>query len=280
MATATRRHTSQRLTLVILLLASITVVTLDYRGSAQKGITSVRDGAMDVVSPVQRGLSAALRPVGNFFSGAVNYGSAVDDNARLRHQLGSIRRMALENAEAEHQLELVLSEQHLSFVQNIPVELATVISGSSSNFELTFEIDRGRSSGVGVGMPVVSGAGLVGQIVSAAAGSSVVRVLTDPRSAVGVRFGPKGYIAVANGEGAGDGLQLSYVTSSMSPHVGQRVYTSGLVGADSYPAGIPVGSISSVGSAAGSLTRNVTVQPFASLSNIQYVDVMQWLPPA
>ncbi len=278
--TRARRNTSQRLTLVILLLASVTVVTLDYRGSASRDITSIRNAAMDVVSPIQRGLAAALRPVGNFFSGAVNYGSAADENARLRAQLGAVRRLALENSEAAHQLEQVLSEQHLTFVQNIPHELATVMSGSSSNFELTFEINRGTASGVSVGMPVVSGAGLVGSVVSAASGSSVVRLVTDPRSAVGVRFGSQGSIAVADGEGAGDPLDLADVTATMAPKVGERVYTSGLTGADSYPGGIPVGFVSYLGPEAGSLTRSVSVTPWADMSNLQYVTVMQWLPPA
>lgn len=278
MATA-RRHTSQRLTLVILLLASITVITLDYRGAASRDIESLRNAARDVISPVQRGLSAALRPIGDFFSGAVNYGAAVSDNARLRMEIGSLQRQVLENSRAERQLQQVLSEEHLPFVQNIPTRLAAVISGSTSNFELTFEIDLGTSSGVGVGMPVVSGAGLLGSVVSAGRVTSVVRLLTDPSSAVAVSLGSSSSVAVAYGQGSGDPLRLE-VTAGQSPRVGETVFTSGLTGASTYPAGIPVGRISSVGTAAGSLTRTILVQPFASFSGAQYVTVMQWLPPA
>jgi len=265
---------------VILLLASITVITLDYRGTASHDIGSLRNVARDVLSPIQRGLSAALRPVGDFFSGAVNYGAAVSDNARLRAELGALQRQALENSQAERQLEQVLSEEHLPFVQNIPTRLAEVLSGSSSNFELTFEINLGTSDGVGVGMPVVSGPGLVGSVVSAGRLTSVVRLLTDPGSAVAVRFGKSDAIAIAYGQGSGDPLRLDGVTAGQSPHVGQWVFTSGLTGASTYPAGIPVGWISSVGPAGGSLTRTVLVQPFASFSNTEYVTVMQWLPPA
>ncbi len=276
----TRRNTSQRLTLVILLLASVTVITLDYRGTASHDIGSIRNAARDMISPVQRALSATLHPIGDFFSGAVNYGSAVSENARLQEEIGALRRQVLENAQAEHQLQQVLAEEHLPFVQNIPTELAEVLSGSSSNFELTFEINRGTSNGVGVGMPVVAGAGLVGTVISAGHVTSMVRLLTDPASAVGVRLGTGNSVAVAVGQGSGDPLRLEYVTASMSPRIGQRVYTSGLMGADSYPSGIPVGYISSVGPAGGSLTRTVLVQPFASFTNTQYVAVMQWLPPA
>lgn len=279
MATA-RRHTSQRLTLVILLLASVTAITLDYRGAASRDIGSVRNAAMDVISPVQRAIAAALHPIGNFFSGAVNYGAAVSQNVRLQNEIGTLRRQVLENAQAEHQLQQVLAEEHLPFVQNIPTELAGVISGSSSNFELTFEINRGTSNGVGVGMPVVSGAGLVGTVISAGSSTSVVRLITDPSSAVGVRFGTGNSVAVAVGQGSGDPLRLDFVTAAMAPRVGETVYTSGLTGSDAYPEGIPVGTISSVSKADGSLTRTVLVQPAATLGDAQYVAVMQWLPPA
>jgi rod shape-determining protein MreC len=276
----TRRNTSQRLTLIILLLASITAITLDYRGSASRDIGSLRNAALDVISPIQRVVSAALRPVGNFFSGAVNYGSAVAENARLQNEIGALRRQVLENAQAEHQLQQILSEQHLSFVQNIPTELAEVISGASSNFELTFEINRGTSSGVSVGMPVVSGAGLVGDVISAGTSTAVVQLVTDQRSSVGVTFGPSSSVAVAVGQGAGEPLSLTGVTASMSPKVGERVYTSGLATLNTFPGGIPVGYITSVSPPNGSLTRTVLVQPYASFSNLQYVSVMQWLPPA
>lgn len=279
MATA-RRNTSQRLTLVILLLASITVITLDYRGSASRDIGSLRNAARDLISPVQRGISAALRPIGNFFSGAVNYGSAVAENARLQNEIGALRRQVLENAQAEHQLQQILSLQHLPFVQNIATEDAEVISGPTSNFQLTLEIDRGTSNGVAVGMPVVSGAGLIGQVVSAGSTTSVVQLITDQRSNVGVSFGKNDSVAIAVGQGAGQLLSLTGVTASMTPKVGERVYTSGITGANNYPGGIPVGYITSVSPPNGSLTRTVLVKPYASFSDIQYVSVMQWLPPA
>jgi rod shape-determining protein MreC len=272
----TRRNTSQRLTLVILVLASVTAITLDYRGEASHAIGSVRNAARDVVSPIQRVLSDALHPVGNFFSGAVNYGSAIRENEQLRRQLGTLRRQALQNESAEHQLQELLSAQHLPYVQNLSEVLAEVVSGPSSNFEDTFEIDRGTSSGVGVGMPVVAGAGLVGTVVAAGSSTAVVQTITDPRSSFGVRFGAAGDVAVANGQGPGSALSLSDVTAGTAIRRGELVYSSGLAGA-ALPAGLPVGTVSSV-RGAGSLTKTVLVVPVASLSDLSYVTVLQWFP--
>jgi rod shape-determining protein MreC len=272
-----RRNTSQRLTLLILVVASITAITLDYRGPASHVLGSVRNGARDAIAPVQRVLSDVFHPIGNFFSGAINYGAVANENARLREEVGTLRRTALENATYEQQLAQLSSLERLPFLQNSHDVLASVISGPSSNFEQTLEIDRGTADGVGVGMPVVSGAGLVGTVVSAGASTSVVRLVTDPSSKVGVTF-KSGTIGVANGQGLGNPLSVDDVSSGAAlPRRGQVVYTSGLVPA-AYPAGIPVATVSSVKVPGGALSAQVSMQPLANLSDVLFVAVVQWLP--
>ena len=95
---ASRRNTSQRLTLVILLLASITVITVAYKGEARRAIGSVRDGAADVVAPLQRGVAAVLHPIGNLFAGMAGYGGALGENQRLQLEVGQLRRQLIEAA--------------------------------------------------------------------------------------------------------------------------------------------------------------------------------------
>ena len=273
-----RRNTSQRLTLVILLLASITVVTVAYKGEARHLTTSVRNGAADVVSPIQRGISAVLHPVGNFFAGMADYGGALGENQRLQLEVGQLRRQLIEARQAQAQLDQLQADQNLPFVDGIPEVLAQVISSPASNFQLTIEIDRGTSDGVGVGMPVVSGVGLVGSVISAGRGTAVVQLVNDPRSDVGVRFGPAN-VAVAQGQGEGDPLELEDVSETSATSDGTPVVTSGLDVA-AYPSGIPVGTVSSVRHPGGSLTTDVLVTPFVDVSALQYVAVLQWLSPA
>jgi rod shape-determining protein MreC len=274
----TRRNTSQRLTLVILLLASITVITVAYKGEARRATTSVRDGAADVVSPIQRAIAAVLHPVGNFFAGMTDYGGALAENQRLQLEVGQLRRQLIESQQAKAQLDQLQADEDLPFVDGIPEVLAEVISSPSSNFQLTIEIDRGTSNGVGVGMPVVSGIGLVGSIIAAGGHTAVVQLVTDPRSDVGVRFG-SGNVAVAQGQGEGDPLELEDVSETSATTTGAAVVTSGLDVA-AYPSGIPVGTVSSVRHPGGSLTTDVLVTPLVNASALQYVAVLQWLSPA
>ncbi len=275
---ASRRNTSQRLTLAILLLACITVITLFYKGEAHRAMTSVRNGVADVVSPVQRAIAAALHPVGNFFAGTVDYGGALGENQRLQLEVGQLRRQLLESEQAQAQLDQIRAEQNLPFADGIPEVLGEVISSPASNFDVTVEIDRGSANGVGVGMPVVSGAGLIGSVVSAGRSTSVVQLLTDPRSEVGVRFGCAAG-APAPAPGAGAPLQLQDVSETAATHRGATVVTSGLDVA-AYPAGIPVGTVSEVRHPGGSLTTDVLVRPLVDLPALQYVAVLQWLAPA
>lgn len=276
---ASRRNTSQRLTLVILVLASITVLTLNFRGPVGRDVGSVRNGVRDAVSPIQRVLSDVFRPIGDFFAGAVDYSSVESDDAHLRYQVGLLRRQALENENAQVQLQQLLEQERLPYLQNSPSVIADVIQGVTSNYELTIEIDRGTADGVGKGMPVVAGAGLVGTVIDAGRSTSVVRLITDPRSQIGVRFSD-GTIAIASGQGLGTPLSLAQVSASApTPKKGQLLVTSGLQGA-AFPSGIPVGTVSEVSAVHGRLTRPVLMKPVANLSGLQFVAVMQWLPAA
>jgi len=275
---ASRRNTSQRLTLAILLLASITVITVAYKGEAQRAIGSVRNAAADVVAPLQRGVAAVLHPIGNLFAGMAGYGGVLGENQRLQLEVGHLRRQLIEAAQSQSQLDQLRSEQNLPFADGIPEVLGEVISSPASNFDLTIEVDRGTSDGVGVGMPVVSGVGLVGSVISAGQHTAIVQVLTDPRSEVGVRFGT-GNVAVAVGQGEGDPLQLQDVSETSVTSRGAAVVTSGLDLA-AYPSGIPVGTVASVHHTGGSLTSQVLVTPLVNLLVLQYVAVLQWFPPA
>lgn len=278
MATS-RRNTSQRLTLVILIVASVTAITLDFRGPTSRAIDSIRNGARGALSPVQRVFSDVFRPVGDFFAGAFDYATVADDNAELRKQLGNLRRQTLEDEGAEQQLQEVLSLERLPFLQNSKDVLADVVSGPSSNYQLTFEIDRGTAGGVAPGMPVVSGAGLVGTVVSSGTDTSVVRLLTDPSSVVGIRF-PDGTIATVVGQGLGNPLAVENLPATApAARRGELVVTSGVEGG-AFPADIPVGTVSEVRSANGSFNQDVALRPVADLSALQYVAVIQWLPAA
>jgi rod shape-determining protein MreC len=275
---AVARRTSQRVTLVMLVLASVTVITLDYKGDARHTIASVRNAARDVVAPAQRLIADALHPIGDLFSGAVNYGAAQTQIQQLQKEIGALQQQDEQQSIFEQQYKQLLQLENIPFVGNIPTVTARIIQSSTSNFNEEIQIDKGYSSGIGPGEPVVAGNGLTGLVVSVSSSTAMVELVDDPRSSVGVRFG-NNELAVVNGTGPGGVLDLENLATGSPIHVGETVYTSGLLPA-AYPADIPVGTVASVQQVKGAFTTPATVKPFVNFSTLQYVAVLQWMPPA
>ncbi|MGA2037435.1 MAG: rod shape-determining protein MreC [Acidimicrobiales bacterium] len=265
------------MTIGLLVLASITIITLDYRGGGQSEISALKRAAHDTFSPVQRGVDAVVRPIGSFLAGAVHYGSVEQQNANLRTEIGRLGRQVLEGRANRQELQQLDQLDHLPWTDGIQTVTGEVVGFNTSNFAATVSLNVGTSKGVDVGMPVVGGTGLVGQVTEAWKSGSTVLLITDPRSAVSVRFGSPGGYALAQGEGVGKALGVQYVVPGTALGRGEVLVTSGLQNA-SFPADIPVAKITSFSSTPSSTQEAVSAQPVADLPALQYVDVMLWYP--
>jgi rod shape-determining protein MreC len=265
--------------LLLLVLASITIITLDYRGDLHGAISGAKRVAHDAYAPVGRGVDAILRPVSNFFAGAVHYGSLQTENATLRHELAQTRGQQIQDQALRQQLASLEQLEHLPWpgVTTIPTVTAQVIALNSSDFANTVDLNVGTREGVAVGMPVVGGAGLVGQVIESWSSGCTVRLITDVQSSVGVRYGDHGSLALANGRGAGQALEIDYITPGTTLSRGMVLTTAGLQ-RGLYPAGIPVAEITSFSSPASATQESVSARPLADLAELEYVDVLLWQP--
>ena len=272
-----RRTARPRFVLLLLVLSALTLVTIDTRAGGSGVIGQIRAKAHDAFAPVQDATHSALRPVGNFFTGVVHYGELKSENARLRDELAKVRGQQLQAADAQRDLQLLLDQQHLDFVGNIPTVAAQVVDTSSSNFELSVQVNRGTSSGVAAGMPVVAAAGLVGRVVEVSAKRATVLLLTDPTFSVGVRLTANGDTGVANGRGRDNPMTIDLVPPNTRLNHGDVLLTSGLQ-LERFPKGIPVGRVDAVKQQPGALQEDVTMNPIVDLSRLEFVQVLQWSP--
>jgi rod shape-determining protein MreC len=272
-----RRTARPRFVLLVLVLSAITLVTLDARANGGGVLGQLRSKGQDAFAPVQNATHAVLRPVGDFFTGVLHYGDVKRENARLREQLATARGQQDQAAEAQRELRLLLDQQHLGFVGNIPTVAAQIVDTSSSNFELSVQVNRGTDSGVAIGMPVVAGAGLVGRVVEVAAKRSTVLLLTDPTFSVGVRLTSSGDVAVADGTGRQSPLRVDLVDPATKIKVGDTLVTSGLQ-QQRFPKDIPVGKVRRVVLLPGALQQDVTLDPAVDLSRLEFVQILQWSP--
>ncbi len=263
-----------RFTLVLLALTSITVLTLDFRGSG--AVDDVRGVASTIFSPVRDAVSTAFSPVSNGWNGIFNYGDLEDENDALRARIDDLEGERVRNQDAAAQLEDLADLDDLTLTTEIPTVTARVSSGPISNFEHTVEIDKGSDDGIGEGMPVVNGAGLVGQVVQTTSSRSVVRLVTDPSFSFGVRLLSSGEVGIAHGGGKREPIVVDAgIDRQVDVPEAEPVMTSGLE-RSVFPPDIPVGEIDDVNPSGDLLSQELRVDPYADLDNLNYVRVLQW----
>lgn len=279
MALARRPARRLRFVVALLVLASLTLITLDASGNGRPALQGLRGGFGAALAPVQSGIHAALRPIGDFFTGAVDYGKLRAENQRLRTELDRMEATSASAAFEQQQASQVLALQHLPFASGVPKVTAQIIGVGSSNFSSSITVDRGRAAGAVVGQPVVAGGGLAGTVVAVTARTATITLVTDPSFVVGVRL-PGHNTGSAAGQGPADGLKVTVLPASApSPtlHKGEILLTSGLSMED-FPAGIPVGRISSVSVPPGETEPVATLKPFVDAASLGYVDILLWSP--
>ncbi len=272
-----RRSRRQRFVLLLLVLTSVTVITLDFRGDDDGALDGIRRGARDVFAPVQSAADRAFAPIGDFFGGLTRYGDVKAENDRLRSELEEARGELLRQAGADRERQSLLELQQLTFAPNIPAVAARVVSTSPSNFQVTIGIDKGSDGGIERGMPVVTGAGLVGRVAEVSRTQATVLLITDRTSNVGVRLQSSGDVGVANGEGPRQPLRIDLVQLESEVQPGEAVVTSGLQ-QSVFPPEVPVGRVRSARVPPGGLKQEVTVDPVVDLERLEFVKVLQWRP--
>jgi rod shape-determining protein MreC len=279
-ALSRRTRGRSRLTIALLVFTSIALLTLDFRDA--EIVQSARRVAGTAFSPLRGVAETVSEPFSNAWHGVADYGDIKAENEELRRQIEELEGQAVLEEDAAAQLEELLEQQDLEWVQGIETVSARVLSSDPSNFSHTVDISKGSDDGLKIGMPVVNGAGLVGRIVLVTPNRSTVQLITDPDLLVGVRLVESDVpTGTARGQGPGDDL---LVDTQLEPDVdpppkpGTALTTSGAQ-LSLFPDSIPVGKVRVVREAGGGLTYELVVRPMADTERMQFVQVLLWEPP-
>lgn len=263
--------------MLLLVLTSITLLTLDYRGAGSGLIGTAKNGVRDAFAPVQDFSDRVFAPVGDFAGGILHYGDLEAENQRLRTEISDLRGDVYRADDADRERRALLDQLDLPLPEDIPRVDARVVSTGSSNFAFTVEVDKGTRSGVATGMPVVTGAGLVGRITDVSKTRAVVQLLTDKEFSVGIRLGETGDVGVANGTGSLRSMTLDLIDPQTQVGDGDVVVTSGLQQSQ-FPPGVPVGKVTSKALRPNALQQDVTIEPVVDLRRLTFLTVLQWNP--
>jgi rod shape-determining protein MreC len=267
-----RRFGRSRFTLILLVLASLTILTLDYRDTGP--VQGVRRVFGTVFSPFEGIGNAVASPFKNGWRGIFEYDELEDENRALQRRIDELEGSEVQGQAAEQRL------NDLERVENLPVEddiqrvIAEVTSAALTDFDSTFKISRGSGDGLAVGMPVITEAGLVGRVERVEGGEAWVRPITDPDyDGFGVKLLEARDVGTAR---AGEGGMIRIdrgIQPGTQVRTGDVVVTSGLDGS-AYPADLPVGEVTTVEPSANRTEQIVDVEPYADLDALSYVAVL------
>ena len=261
-----------RLLLVILLVSSLLLITLDLRGA---GITSGSRGVTQtVLSPIQKAASNIFAPVGRFMSDVKNFGKTKAEIADLKAANARLKKEAVFSADVKGQLAQLRNTLDLAARGSYKVVSARVVGrGSASTFSQTITLDAGTSSGIKKNMTVISENGLVGVVKDSTSNSSIVLLMSDPTFKIGVRVARSQSIGVLSGQGTGS-YSVELLDPSGSLNVGDSLISIGSDNNHPFIPGLPVGVITSVDHTTTSLTQRATVKSYANLNNLGVVSVV------
>lgn len=124
-------------------------------------------------------------------------------------------------------------------------------------------VDKGSTSGVYVGQPVLDAKAVMGQVVTANPFTARVLLITDADHALPVQINRNGLRTIATGTGLVDQLRLPHLPKNADVRVGDLLVTSGMGGV--FPSGYPVAHIVEVADDPSSPFATVKAEPTARL---------------
>lgn len=278
---AVARVEGNRGRLAVLVAAAITALVLDQRNVAL--VDEARDAASSAFDPVDDAAEVVAAPITdawNGWTGNRDMDELEAENQRLRDELAEIEADGVRNTDAVEQLGELTRTLELPWAPDLPSVTAQVTSGPQSNYSHAVEINKGSDDGIEVGMPAVTGGGLVGRVSQVSGNRATVELVSDPEFRVGVRLADSGALGTARGQGRGEPL---VVDASIEPGTdvpaGTGLVTSG-VDRSTYPDAIPVGKVRTTREGAGGLSLELIVDPLVDADRLSYLSILLWEPPA
>jgi rod shape-determining protein MreC len=262
-----------RAVLVVLLVAAVVVITLDFREGQGGPIGRLQDAAVTAFAPVQRLTGNVVRPVGDFVGGIAQLGRLRGENRQLKNEVNGYRAQARTYQDVLKENERLRGAMGMAKRCGCRTVGASVVATSASNFQWAVTIDAGSSQGIAPDMAVIDASGLIGRVVKVTSDYATVLLINDPSSGVASSIASNKAPGILRGAGE-QAMNFEPVRSGTKVRQGDAIVTQGYQGGV-FPAGIPIGAVSHVDRAsAESLVANVAVQPYADLAALDVVAVV------
>lgn len=257
-----------------LVLLSVFLMFADRRFDA---LQSLRYALAYTATPVYWFADLPARTSNLFDDVFMSHSELLDENAQLRNELLLAQRelQMLESLASENSRLRALDEA--TRIVEGEVVAAEIINQSPDRQSKRVLINRGSLQGVFVGQAMLAADGLMGQVVEVMPHASWVLLVSDPLHVTPVEVNRNGERALARGvRGAGDELELEFVTQTQDVREGDLLISSGM--GQVFPKNYPVADVTSVANDPGQDFAVVRARPRAKINSTRHV--MLLIPPA
>lgn len=215
----------------------------------------VIDARWTVLEPVRQNLSLALYPFQRLVllpgevAGSIN--NWIDAGKLVRTEKEALQRQRIELAQlATHAAQLDAENQQLRRLLNVADRAlqdsvaVEVLYEPANAFNRHLVFNKGSSSGIRPGMPVIDEGGVVGQVVRVTPFTSEAALLTDDKVSIPVQILRNGLRLILFGGSVPGKVEVRFLTAETDILSGDTLVTSGVGGL--FPAGLPVARVDEV----------------------------------
>lgn len=245
-----------RVLFAVLLVVALVLTTVYAREGESGPLHSLQDGVRTALAPLGYLGAAAGSATGSVSEAAGDLTADASTLSALREQNAELRELLAGAEEYRLEAERLEGLLNMKTSSNVAGVTAHVTGRSVGAWSQSVTIDVGTADGVASGMAVMGASGVVGQVSRAGEHASTVRLLSDPNSGAAVMIQSSRANGIVRGSLEGL-LYLEDIDEKNKPQVGDVIVTSGLGG--SYPSGLLVGTVVSVGSSSRGAVGSIVV---------------------
>ncbi len=269
-----RHHFSTRIKVILILALLITVGLVVASNLTGMSIPSMV--VQGVLTPIRAGANALTNQAENIYDYIFRYEALKAENEALLEEIARMREdsnqadfIARENDRLRDLLELKKAQADFQLVDSY------IITRSSTDWNSSFTLDKGRAAGIEVGMvAITANSEVVGLVTETGANYSVVKTVLDSSLEISATIASNGYSGMVQGgysTGAEGLLRMNYLPSSSVIRNHDQVVTSG---STVYPRNLILGYVIDAGLSDSGVAKFAILEPAADIDNLEQVFVL------
>ena len=269
-----RHFFSTRIKVVLILALLVTVGLVVASNLTGMNLPSVM--VQSVLKPIRAGANALTNQAEDIYDYIFHYEALKAENEALREEIAKMREesnqagfIIRENERLRDLLDLKQVQEDFQLVDSY------IITRSSTDWNSTFTLDKGRRDGIGVGMVAITANNeVVGMVTEVGRNYSVVKTILDSSLEISGIIASNGYSGMVQGgysTGAEGLLRMNYLPSAAVIRNYDQVVTSG---STVYPRNLILGYVVDAGLSDSGVAKYAILDPAADIDNLEQVFVL------